>query len=118
MASSLISWAEDELSAIRTVRLDADAHAALRNHLDDAGVLSQVVEVGRWLEGFHPDSHVELDYAGLGQVVVATLGGDTAVEDLASAVADLVSGSLEAGTAVFRRVAGTFRETQWYQRAN
>jgi hypothetical protein len=82
------------------------------------GVLSQVVEVGRWLEGFHLDSHVELDYAGLGEVVGVTLGGDDAAEDLASAVADLVSGALEAGTAVFRRVAGTFRGTQLYQRAN
>jgi hypothetical protein len=47
-----------------------------------------------------------------------TLGGDAAAEDLASAVADLVSGALEAGTAVFRRVAGTFGEAQLYQRAN
>jgi hypothetical protein len=99
-------------------RAIARAHAAVRDHLSDAGVLSQVVDVGRWLEGFHPDSHVELDYAGLGQVTVAGLGRDSQVEDLAAAVAALASGEVDDGTAAFRRVGGAFREARLYQRAN
>jgi hypothetical protein len=167
LPASLISWADDELSAIRAADPDtvahvrqtswaipaawflpfgdaqresydcdgfesfrlrtpmlaarrsiARSHAAVRDHLDDSGLRSQVVEVGRWLEGFHPDSHVELDYAGLGQVVCADLGSDTSAEDLRSAVADLAGGAVEVGTAVFRRVAGAFRKAQMYQRAN
>jgi hypothetical protein len=167
LPASLISWADDELSAIRAARPVAVAHvrqmgwaipaawflpfggaqrefydcggfesmrlrtpmvaarrsmarghAAVRDHLDDAGLRSQVVEVGRWLEGFHPDSHVELDYAGLGQVVGADLGSDTSADDLRSAVADLGGGEVEAGTAVFQRVEGAFRKAQLCQRAN
>jgi hypothetical protein len=167
LPDSLISWADDELSAIRAARPDAVAHvrqsswaipaawflpfgdtqrecydcggfeslrlrtpmvaarrsiarayAVVRTNLDDPAVRAQVVEVGRWLEGFHPDSHVELDYAGLGQVADADLGSDASAEDLRSAVDDLAGGAVEAGTAVFRRVAGLFRHAQLYQRAN
>jgi hypothetical protein len=99
-------------------RAIARAHVAVRDHLSDAGVLSHVVDVGRWLEGFHPASHVELDYAGLGQVAVAGLGRDSQVEDLAAAVAAMAGGAVDDGTAVFRRVGGAFREAQLYQRAN
>jgi hypothetical protein len=99
-------------------RAIARAHVAVRDHLDDARVLSQVVDVGRWLEAFHPNSHVELDSAGLGQVAVADLSRDTPVEDLAMAVAALASGAVDDGRAVFRRFGGAFREAQLYQRAN
>jgi hypothetical protein len=96
----------------------ARAHVAVRDHLDDPRLLSQVIDVGRWLEGFHPDSHVELDYAGLGQVAVAVHSQDTPVEDLAVAVLALARGAVDDGTAAFRRVGGAFREAQLYQRAN
>ena len=99
-------------------RAIARAHVAVRDHLDDARVVAQVVDVGRWVEGFHPDSHVELDYAGLGQVAASTLRGETPVEDLAAAVKALATGAVDEGSALFRRFCGAFGETRLYQRAN
>jgi hypothetical protein len=99
-------------------RAIARAHVAVRDHLDDARVVAQVVDVGRWLEGFHPNSHVELDYAGLGQVGVSALRGEPPVEDLAGAVTALASGAVEEGVALFRRFCDAFGEARLYQRAN
>jgi hypothetical protein len=99
-------------------RAIARAHVAVRDHLDDARVLAQVVDVGRWLEAFHPNSHVELDYAGLGQIAATRLRRATPVDDLAAAVSALASGSVEEGAARFRRIGGVFREARLYQRAN
>jgi hypothetical protein len=99
-------------------RAIARAHVAVRDHLDDARVLSQVVDVGRWLEGFHPDSQVELDYAGLGQVAASTLRSQMPVEDLAAAVTALATGAVDEGRALFRRFCGAYGDARLYQRAN
>jgi hypothetical protein len=99
-------------------RAIARAHVAIRDHLDDARVVSQVVDVGRWLEGFHPDSQVELDYAGLGQVAASGLRSDPPVDALAVAVTALATGAVEEGAALFRRFWGAFGDVRLYQRAN
>ncbi len=43
----------------------AGALGALREALDEGPLIDGLVDVGRWLEEFHPRSLVELDYGGL-----------------------------------------------------
>jgi hypothetical protein len=58
--------------------------------------LADLEEIGRWLEEFHARSVVELDYSGLGPVLGS--GGaavDESVADIAAALADLRTGSVD-----------------------
>ncbi len=72
---------------------------ALRDAVDESLLIDGLVDVGRWLEEFHPRSLVELDYAGLVHALPAG-----ALEDDHSA-ADVGEGSRRCGgvTKVARR---------------
>ncbi|MET9497122.1 hypothetical protein [Streptomyces sp. NPDC006552] len=59
---------------------------ALRDAVDDGPLTESLVDVGRWLEEFHPRSYVELDYGGL----VHTLSADLLDED--HSAADVAAG--------------------------
>ncbi|WP_030685698.1 hypothetical protein [Streptomyces sp. NRRL B-1347] len=59
---------------------------ALRDAMDEGPLIDGLVDVGRWLEEFHPRSLVELDYGGL----VHTLSRETLDED--HSAADVAAG--------------------------
>ncbi|WP_048832966.1 hypothetical protein [Streptomyces varsoviensis] len=64
-----------------------------------------VVEVGRWLEEFHPRSLVELDYGGLVHVVPeADLADDRSVEDVAEGLTALREGDGAGAGAAYERL--------------
>ncbi|MEI5527511.1 hypothetical protein WB401_37495 [Streptomyces brasiliscabiei] len=79
---------------------------ALRDTLDESPLIDGLIDVGRWLEEFHPRSLVELDYGGLVHVLpAADLDGDHSAADVAEGIEALRGGDgLAAGEAYGRLV--------------
>ncbi len=75
---------------------------------------ADLAAVGRWLEGFHPRSLVELDYGGLVHLLTdEALCGDESVAELAAAIDGMSRGYCELAIAMFSRALArwqTFRE--------
>ncbi|MBT2403468.1 MULTISPECIES: hypothetical protein [unclassified Streptomyces] len=85
---------------LRTLR-EADGYAGLAEGL---------VEVGRWLEEFHPRSMVELDYGGLLHALPADgLAGDRSARDLAAGIAALRAGDAEGAAEAYGELADRWR---------
>lgn len=86
--------------ALRTLR-DAEGYAMLAEGL---------VEVGSWLEEFHPRSMVELDYGGLLHALPADrLAADRAAGDLAAGIAALRAGDMEGASEAYGELAERWR---------
>lgn len=86
--------------ALRTLR-DAEGYGMLADGL---------VEVGSWLEEFHPRSMVELDYGGLLHALPADrLGADRSAGDLAAGIAALRAGDTEGATEAYGELAERWR---------
>jgi hypothetical protein len=79
---------------------------------DDAvpRVVSELGQIECWLEEFHPDALVELDYGGLVHLLDdAALRADQSVAEVSAAIGALTSGELEMATAMYWRVTGRWR---------
>ncbi|WP_234331924.1 hypothetical protein [Streptomyces sp. NRRL S-87] len=86
--------------ALRTLR-GAEGYAALAEGL---------VDVGRWLEEFHPGSMIELDYGGLVHGVPEDrLAGDRSAADLAGGLAALREGDAAAAEEAYELLATRWR---------
>ncbi|MFD5883227.1 hypothetical protein [Streptomyces yangpuensis] len=75
------------------------------------GMLAEgLVEVGSWLEEFHPRSMVELDYGGLVHALPADrLAADRSAGDLAAGIEALRAGDAEGAAAVYGGLAERWR---------
>ncbi len=83
----------------------ARALRTLKDSLEEGPLIDGLVEVGRWLEEFHPRSLVELDYGGLVHVVPeADLADDRSVEDVAEGLAALREGDGAGAGAAYERL--------------
>ncbi|MFB0630783.1 hypothetical protein [Streptomyces sp. AB3(2024)] len=72
-----------------------------------------LVEVGSWLEEFHPRSMVELDYGGLLHALPADeLAGDRTARDLAEGIAALRAGDLDGASQVYVELALRWRKVR------
>ncbi|MFF7203788.1 MULTISPECIES: hypothetical protein [unclassified Streptomyces] len=86
----------------------------------DGGLLTDgLVDVGKWLEEFHPRSLVELDYGGL----VHALGGahleeDRSAADLAAGITALGAGDSDGASAAYARLVERWRAVRDLQFAN
>ncbi|MFE2938804.1 hypothetical protein ACFXKG_06995 [Streptomyces sp. NPDC059255] len=97
----------------------ARALKTLRETLDDGPVVEGLVEVGRWLEEFHPRSLVELDYGGLVHVMSREqLADDRSAADVAAAVAALRDGDGEAAGEAYARLMERWRAVRDRQHAS
>lgn len=86
--------------ALRTLR-DAEGYGMLADGL---------VEVGSWLEEFHPRSMVELDYGGLLHALPADrLAADRSAGDLAAGIEALRAGDTEGATEAYGELAERWR---------
>ncbi len=86
-------------------RRTARALATLRRAGAQGSLLSDIEEIGRWLEEFHPRSLVELDYGGLASIMgSAAVAADTSVADVAAGLAGLAGGREDEAFAAYRRV--------------
>ncbi|KUL50505.1 hypothetical protein [Streptomyces sp. NRRL S-1521] len=92
---------------------------ALRDALDDAPLVEGLVDVGRWLEEFHPRSLVEVDYGGLVHAVPADeLDEDHSAADVAEGIEALREGDGEAAGEAYARLVERWRAIRHLQFAN
>ncbi len=85
----------------------------------DGPATSNIEEVGRWLEEFHPHSLVELDYGGLVHLVSdEVLSEDVSVADLEEALERLIAGDLPAAGQCYERVISRWRSIASLEHAN
>ncbi|MCK8676466.1 hypothetical protein [Streptomyces lichenis] len=92
---------------------------ALRDAEDEGPLIDGLVDVGRWLEEFHPRSLVELDYGGLVHALTPEqLAEDRSAADVAQGIVALRAGDTEAAGAVYERLAERWRAVRNLQHAN
>ncbi|MGW0467564.1 hypothetical protein ACWDX6_20155 [Streptomyces sp. NPDC003027] len=88
----------------------ARALRTLRESADEGPLTEGLVDVGRWLEEFHPRSLVELDYGGLVHLVPAErLADDRSAADVAEGIAALRDGDDEGVSEAYGRLAERWR---------
>ncbi|MFR9676379.1 hypothetical protein [Streptomyces sp. TR06-5] len=91
----------------------------LREELEDGPLVNGLVDVGRWLEEFHPRSLVELDYGGLAHVIPEEqLAEDHSAADVAEGIAALRRGDSEAAGTAYERLTDRWRTVRDLQFAN
>ncbi|WP_327290384.1 hypothetical protein [Streptomyces sp. NBC_01198] len=83
----------------------------LKDALDDGGpLIDGLIDVGRWLEEFHPRSLVELDYGGLVHVMgPEQLVDDRSAADVAEGLAALRAGDSGAAGVAYERLTERWR---------
>ncbi|MET9484033.1 hypothetical protein [Streptomyces sp. NPDC006638] len=97
----------------------ARALKTLRESVDDGPLIDGLVDVGRWLEEFHPRSLVELDYGGLVYVLSeAQLAGDRSAADVAAGIAALRDGDGAGAGEAYGRLTERWKAIRDMQFAN
>lgn len=97
----------------------ARALRTLRENVAEGPLTEGLVDVGRWLEEFHPRSLVELDYGGLVHALPAEqLAGDRSAADVAEGLAALRDGDSEGASAAYARLAERWRAVRDRQFTN
>lgn len=92
---------------------------ALRDAIDEGPLIDGLVDVGRWLEEFHPRSLVELDYGGLVHVLPAgELEGDHSAADVAEGIQALRRGDGAAAGEAYARLVERWRAVRDRRSAN
>jgi hypothetical protein len=92
---------------------------ALREAMDEGPLIDGLVDVGRWLEEFHPRSLVELDYGGLVHALPAgTLEDDHSAADVAEGIEALRHGDGETAGAAYGRLVERWRSVRDLRSAN
>jgi hypothetical protein len=95
---------------VQARRRVARALKALKDALDEGPLIDGLLDVGRWLEEFHPRSLVELDYLGLVDLCAdAELRSDDSAGDVAEALAALHRGDTKLATKAYDRVTERWR---------
>ena len=80
---------------------------------------TELAEVGRWLEDFHPYSLVELDYGGLVQLLSDdALSSDQSAAEIAAAIDGVAKGEREFAVAMYKRAHSRWRSFAEYEMAN
>lgn len=91
----------------------------LRDTMEEGPLIDGLVDVGRWLEEFHPRSLVELDYGGLVHVLPAgELEDDHSAADVAEGVEALRLGDGAAAGEAYARLVERWRAVRDRRSAN
>nr|WP_202500253.1 hypothetical protein [Streptomyces sp. SID5476] len=91
----------------------------LRDTVDEGPLVDGLIDVGRWLEEFHPRSLVELDYGGLVHVLpAAELDGDHSAADVAEGIKALRDGDGAAAGEAYGRLVERWRAVRDRRSAN
>ncbi|GAA2956756.1 MULTISPECIES: hypothetical protein [Streptomycetaceae] len=97
----------------------ARALRTLRETVDEGPLTEGLVDVGRWLEEFHPRALVELDYGGLVHALPGELlAADRSAADVAEGIAALRAGDGDAAGVAYARLAERWRAVRDRQSAN
>lgn len=94
--------------------------AVLRRSVGEDAPITEAVEDGaRWLEEFHPQSVVELDYGGLVDLFEdEQLAGDDSPRLVAAGLAGLARGDADAATEAYEELVSRWRDIQLLERSN
>ncbi|MFI7101950.1 hypothetical protein ACIBK8_21610 [Streptomyces sp. NPDC050161] len=85
----------------------------LRDTMEEGPLIDGLVDVGRWLEEFHPRSLVELDYGGLVHAVPdAQLAGDRSAAEVAEGLAALREGDGERAGVAYEKLSDRWRSVR------
>ena len=102
------------LAALRT--LPPGFAGAVR---DPVRAETELGEVGRWLEEFHPYSLIELDYGGLVQLLSDdALSSDQSAAEIAAAIDGVTKGERELAVAMYKRAQNRWHAFAEYEMAN
>ncbi|MFF3174368.1 hypothetical protein ACFVQ0_17285 [Streptomyces sp. NPDC057900] len=97
----------------------ARALKTLRETMDEGPLTEGLVDVGRWLEEFHPRALVELDYGGLVHALSSKrLAEDRSAADVAESIAALRAGDAEGASEAYSRLSERWRSVRDRQFAN
>ncbi len=97
----------------------ARALRTLRENVPEGPLTEGLVDVGRWLEEFHPRSLVELDYGGLVHALSPELlAGDRSAADVAEGLTALRDGDGEGTAEAYARLAERWRAVRDRQFTN
>ncbi|MFC7310159.1 hypothetical protein ACFQVC_38830 [Streptomyces monticola] len=92
---------------------------ALRDAMDEGPLIEGLVDVGRWLEEFHPRSLVELDYGGLVHALPADhLDADHSAADVAEGIEALKNGDGAGAGEAYARLMERWRAVRERQFAS
>ncbi|MFF7239321.1 hypothetical protein [Streptomyces collinus] len=104
---------------VQARRRVARALRTLRDAMGEGPLIDGLVDVGSWLEEFHPRSLVELDYGGLVHTVPAgDLEGDRSAADVAEGIEALRRGDGAAAGAAYARLVERWRAVRDRRSAN
>ncbi|WP_112465781.1 hypothetical protein [Streptomyces triticisoli] len=104
---------------VQARRRVARALRALKAAIDEGPLIDGLVDVGRWLEEFHPRSLVELDYGGLVHALPAgELEGDHSAADVAEGIEALRLGDGAAAGEAYGRLVERWRAVRDRRSAN
>jgi hypothetical protein len=104
---------------VQARRRVARALRALKDGIDEGPLIDGLVDVGRWLEEFHPRSLVELDYGGLVHTLPAgELEDDHSAADVAEGIEALRQGDGAAAGAAYARLVERWRSVRDRRSAN
>ncbi|MFB7496007.1 hypothetical protein ACFC09_15145 [Streptomyces sp. NPDC056161] len=104
---------------VQARRRVARALRTLKEAVDEGPLIDGVLDVGRWLEEFHPRSLVELDYGGLVHVVPpGELAGDHSAADVAEGIDALRRGDGDAAGEAYGRLVERWRTVRDLRSAN
>ncbi|WP_405992327.1 hypothetical protein [Streptomyces sp. NBC_00986] len=104
---------------VQARRRVARALRALKDAMDEGPLIEGLVDVGRWLEEFHPRSLVELDYGGLVHVLPAgELEDDHSAADVAAGIEALRTGDGAAAGEAYGRLVERWRSVRDRRSAN
>ncbi|MGH3356467.1 MAG: hypothetical protein ACRDOJ_11265 [Nocardioidaceae bacterium] len=96
----------------------ANAFAVVRRAFEDEPIVDVLADLGTWLESFHPHSRIELDYAGVAQLLGDRMEEDVSCADVSQAVAALSRGDVTDATACYERVIERWRRVRMAEHAN
>ncbi|TWV53449.1 hypothetical protein FRZ03_10480 [Streptomyces misionensis] len=104
---------------VQARRRVARALRTLRETVPEGPLTDGLVDVGRWLEEFHPRSLVELDYGGLVHVLpTGELEDDHSAADVAAGIDALRRGDGEAAGEAYARLVERWRAVRDRRSAN
>lgn len=97
----------------------ARALRVLERTIEDGPIVEGVIDLGRWLEEFHPHAWVELDYGGLVHVIDdLALTEDNSAADVSEAIAALAADDPQAAAAAYSRLMERWRTVQALEHAS
>ncbi|GGN02241.1 hypothetical protein [Streptomyces fuscichromogenes] len=104
---------------VQARRRVARALRTLKDTVEEGPLIDGLVDVGRWLEEFHPRSLVELDYGGLVHTLPAgDLEGDHSAADVAAGIEALRQGDGAAAGEAYGRLVERWRAVRDRRSAN